>query len=254
MIEMRPGWVPAPPGFREMLDRRQHEAEMRISDTPNRQFINTLEDRIQNISMLKSIDMMMVGQNKEMRCEMYRGTLVFYIGEVSDTPISVQLLTDMEVERVIYLRILDSLAKLVMEMSSIAPRIMDTSNGGHVLMMFVRLEKCPECGRFMVQRSLSDVLRDLQMSNLHNQDIKEIAVNSVSYDTDFKHICDRCEKAGRVTFRCYLCEQEYPTSEVEWSVGDPRECLCKSCYGTVSAERWDNAVGELEKAHRYDYH
>jgi hypothetical protein len=254
-INMKLGWEPAPPGFKEMIERRQREAEMRISDTPNRQFISTLETRINNIGVLKDIEMMDLGEREEMGCAVFSGHPMFYNIYASKDPYYMPLswLTDMEVERIVYLKLLDPLAKLVMEMSSLAPRVMDTSSGGHVLMMFAELETCPICGRFMVQKSLDNALRTLQRCNPQSHDIQEIGVRAASYDTNFVHICDRCEKEGRVMFRCYLCREEYPTSESEWSIGDPREHLCKKCYRTVSAEKWDKIVEELEEAHKYDY-
>lgn len=76
-------------------------------------------------------------------------------------------------------------------------------------------------------------------------------------DARGRDICAECQAAGLARFRCWLCRQERTTDQLQERFGDPQErtpdYLCTVCYQSVSAARWEQAVAELEKEHRYDY-
>lgn len=66
-------------------------------------------------------------------------------------------------------------------------------------------------------------------------------------------VCAVCAAEGRAFVVCALCEQRRPSDQVEYSLGDPAEYLCRPCYETVPAKRWAEARDELYERHRYDY-
>ena len=72
-------------------------------------------------------------------------------------------------------------------------------------------------------------------------------------DKDDHYICEECDKAGKSTFICALCEEERSSDLKEDSFGDPPESLCKVCYETVPAKVWDKKERELWESHRWDF-
>lgn len=66
-------------------------------------------------------------------------------------------------------------------------------------------------------------------------------------------ICAACDAAGKDTITCALCREERPTSEIQDSLGDPPDFLCKTCFTTKPAKEWSEAVENLHEAHRYDF-
>jgi len=70
---------------------------------------------------------------------------------------------------------------------------------------------------------------------------------------DDRYICENCVEAGKATFKCSLCCERYPTTDIKEHFGYPPDYLCVHCYATVTAEVWEKKFDELEKEHRYDF-
>jgi len=67
------------------------------------------------------------------------------------------------------------------------------------------------------------------------------------------YICEECDKAGKSTFICALCEEERSSELKQERFGDPPEFMCKVCYETAPAKVWDKRQSELYHSHRYDF-
>jgi len=60
-------------------------------------------------------------------------------------------------------------------------------------------------------------------------------------------------RKGKASFVCTLCNERRTSDQVQERFGDPPEFLCKICYSSVSALKWDQKNKELNEAHRYDF-
>ena len=78
-----------------------------------------------------------------------------------------------------------------------------------------------------------------------------IRMPSRAQDKDDRTVCTEC--APSVTFTCFGCKTERAADQIKESCGDPAEHLCKTCYSTVPASKWDELMEKLEDAHRHDY-
>ena len=72
-------------------------------------------------------------------------------------------------------------------------------------------------------------------------------------DKDDHYICEECDKSGKSTFICALCEEERTSELKHDSWGDPPEFLCTVCYETVPAKTWEKKERKLYDSHRYDF-
>jgi hypothetical protein len=70
---------------------------------------------------------------------------------------------------------------------------------------------------------------------------------------DNKYICQSCADAGKANFTCAKCNESKPSYKVQESIGYPEEYLCKDCYATVSAKKWDETIEKLREDHKYDW-
>lgn len=90
----------------------------------------------------------------------------------------------------------------------------------------------------------------------HRVDLKRQAeragVLAVGTYVNENPVCVECVKAGVLLFGCAICGEKKNMSHIEESFGYPAEHLCKQCYQTVPAAKWDAKRKELEEAHRWD--
>ena len=117
-------------------------------------------------------------------------------------------------------------------------------------LVLVQIDRCPTCGRWMVDRDRPwpgwyAINFDAQMRQIGWRE-------STSVGGDRGTICSRCKEEGRATFTCKSCGTVRTVDQVQTQFGDPPDFLCKTCYETVFAKRWNKLVNALEKKHRYD--
>jgi uncharacterized protein YbaR (Trm112 family) len=127
--------------------------------------------------------------------------------------------------------------------------------------VFIHIEICPVCRKPMIDVPrgklnntwLSELFDHYYQANLTAQMKRAgIICRGEVKDKDDNYICEECEAAGKSSFVCSLCKQEYPSSDKQESFGDPPEYLCKYCYETVPAKVWKDKRQQLEGAHRWD--
>jgi hypothetical protein len=126
--------------------------------------------------------------------------------------------------------------------------------------MVVGLHRCGGCERWMVE-PLSDYkpFPGYFLSSFVAQ-VKAAgwAINGYatkSVDGKDVPICKDCKEADVGDFVCALCGQARKSSQVQeaYGYGGNGDYLCKPCYESVPAKRWDDRCDELEKAHQYDH-
>jgi len=127
----------------------------------------------------------------------------------------------------------------------------------HHVKVLVELRPCAVCKRKTVwnlgkdpwQRTFPCYIRATFERQIAKTDIRFVG----GTNGDREPVCIDCVKAGAITCECALCGKSKPSSEMEESVGDPPEHLCKSCYETVPAKIWDENLAALEESHKYDF-
>ena len=72
-----------------------------------------------------------------------------------------------------------------------------------------------------------------------------------SYDNP--EYCESCKKSGAYDCQCEICCEVKPSNEMQISIGYPAEYLCKSCFETTSAKKWEKMVEQLEEDHKWDH-
>lgn len=80
-----------------------------------------------------------------------------------------------------------------------------------------------------------------------------MSIQSYINDKNHQYICENCVETGTTSFICALCGKEHTTDKIKESFGDPTEYLCKICYETVPAKKWEEAMDRLDKKHMYDF-
>lgn len=113
------------------------------------------------------------------------------------------------------------------------------------------IERCAHCKKKMSDGGFShrnNMTFNSQMSRA-GWEIK----SHVESDVDRGPICKSCADTGVARFECALCHEAQPYSEVQISIGDSPEYLCKTCYSEIPAKQWDEIYEELNNRHRYDY-
>lgn len=71
---------------------------------------------------------------------------------------------------------------------------------------------------------------------------------------DDSPICTECEKAGKGSFICEMCDERRASDRLQESIGmHPPSHLCKDCYETVTAREWVKKIDELYDLHKYDH-
>jgi len=140
-------------------------------------------------------------------------------------------------------------------MENYVPKIIETNKDIAYGTMLVQLAKCAECGKWMIKRdNRADCFPPYWKLNFEIQ-VREAGweIHSYTKKNNKGYICQSCEENGKASFTCNLCEKDYPTTEIQESFGDPSEYLCKSCYKTIPAKKWDKAVNDLVGEHRHDF-
>ncbi len=117
----------------------------------------------------------------------------------------------------------------------------------------LRAEKCPCCGKYMVEEHQHGVFPYYCRGNQESQMEKSGIVFISFTEVDGKRICIECNDSGKADIKCSLCEKRKKTDMVEESIGWPPDYLCKDCYKTVTAKVWDDKVEELNEEHQYDF-
>jgi len=122
--------------------------------------------------------------------------------------------------------------------------------------MIVEIEQCFKCERYMTGRAdrkcayIFPLWREIDF----NTQLKKAGwVMRSPIQIGDQKICVECADAGKADFLCALCNQRRPTSKIQSIFGDPPEFLCKDCYETVTAEKWDKKVNNLYECHKYDF-
>lgn len=141
------------------------------------------------------------------------------------------------------------------DLSKFKPTVL-ASHHGPTGLMLVALDECPICHKYMVHAPAGT--RKLFPPHYTGCGFEEqlkradwVVASAVKVDDHL--ICAPCAGQGKATFFCYLCQTTKPTSEICEDFGDPAEFLCKQCYETVPAKRWNEATQRLRELHRYDF-
>jgi hypothetical protein len=134
------------------------------------------------------------------------------------------------------------------------PQVID----GKYVLFAAQGRECPICKKIMIKK-----LQRYYFENSFfpawvemNQDAQMKRAGLVyvgGAKVDDEYICEECEKAGKADFKCELCGERHPTSEIQERFGDPADFLCKSCYETTTAKVWEEKCDELQEEHKYDY-
>lgn len=124
---------------------------------------------------------------------------------------------------------------------------------GRYVEMLLEAKKCQCCKKLMIKKD-SGRLFPMYLRINQNEQMKAAGlVYETSTIVDDEPICIECEKSGKASFLCALCEERKPSDKKKESFGDPAEFLCKDCYETVPAKKWDEKVDELQEFHRWDF-
>lgn len=134
------------------------------------------------------------------------------------------------------------------------PFLLDEAN--KIVLFALQMEQCPVCNVYMLPEGeysrlfplRADMGLRAQLARAHWQ-----PRSTVYDDTRETYICQRCAKEGKLTFTCALCNEVRQSNESQLARGMPAEHLCKSCYATVPAKQWDEAVARLEERHKFDH-
>ena len=124
--------------------------------------------------------------------------------------------------------------------------------------MLCYFSPCGTCGKLMVPKPREDWSR-VQVwpswgeVSLDEQMRRGDLVYASRARSNNAIICEPCSQAGRSTFICHLCKTERPSSALQDSFGDPPDHLCKPCYETVPAAKWNAEVEDLQEQHRWDF-
>lgn len=118
--------------------------------------------------------------------------------------------------------------------------------------MLIECRECPSCKRKMIRKAPEGVFPMYRATSQESQAVRANIGFISQSKIDDDHICTQCEKDGKASFTCHLCYEVRPTSDIQQSFGDGDEYLCKHCYETVPAKKWESVVKELYESHRYD--
>lgn len=123
---------------------------------------------------------------------------------------------------------------------------------GHVEML-VMTHKCPTCKNPTMKGLESHSIFNVRNGLNQKDQMMAAGIRMESkVDVNGIKICQQCEKEGKATIHCQLCDKDQPADMVEESTGWPYVYLCKDCYATVPAKVWDKKLSDLQHEHRYD--
>jgi len=66
-----------------------------------------------------------------------------------------------------------------------------------------------------------------------------------------KGVCAECYESGEIMEKCQICEEDRKPSEIEETIGGEYH-LCKSCFATVSAKKWEDTIDDLREQVRWE--
>lgn len=137
-------------------------------------------------------------------------------------------------------------------MNEYTPKIIEDANIVYIEML-IEGKRCHTCKKVMIHKCARGVFPNyLRINQAAQMESAGMVYNSYT-EVDGKKICIECKESDKADFKCSLCEQRYPTSEIQEQFGDPPEYLCKSCYATVPAKTWEESCEKLLNEHRYDF-
>ncbi len=118
----------------------------------------------------------------------------------------------------------------------------------------VRVEQCPSCNKFMMQKASYGIFPH-QCNEGQDYQMKENGIVYISRsEVDDKNICVECESSGKASFKCALCSEVKDSKKLNDSFGHmPAEYLCDDCYEVTPAKTWDIKVEHLQESHKYDW-
>lgn len=145
-------------------------------------------------------------------------------------------------------------------MQEYTPQKIDRNYG----VMLVRLRSCASCAKTMISVPRSNILADDQVfptdfANDFNAQVKRAGwVKRSKHTTQTSDgwtdsICTECADIGMAKFTCSLCGNIRSTNEVQESIGEPPDYLCKVCYYSKPASEWCEKKKELWENHKYDF-
>lgn len=125
--------------------------------------------------------------------------------------------------------------------------------GGRYVEMLLEAKKCKCCNKVMITKETNNLFPMYYAINQEAQMKAAGLVYITSTLVDDEPICIECEQSGKASFLCALCEERKTTDKKQESFGDPAEFLCKDCYESVPAKKWDEKVDELRESHYWDF-
>lgn len=142
------------------------------------------------------------------------------------------------------------------------PTPIKSSRGDICYYLFlVEAQKCPVCKEFMIGKPEKHYSTRNTFPHYHHitfeAQVKKAGLRLISdvYQTGH-YICEDCAKAGKGKFKCTLCGKKQSVKEIHKSYGDCSfngDYVCKTCYGTVSAEKFKKFEEERHESHRWDF-
>ncbi|HEX9986926.1 MAG TPA: hypothetical protein VGE45_00400 [Chloroflexia bacterium] len=141
------------------------------------------------------------------------------------------------------------LGKLIDQIGSgtFEPKVVELINGLTFVVVSLRVNKCPTCGKLMIfigNWSDSHLLRQLTQAGIMKETL---------WTYRNRNICEECFAAGKAGFKCFLCEKDRTSDEEKESWGDPPEYLCTMCFETGTAKAWAEAQKKLYERHKHDH-
>jgi hypothetical protein len=130
--------------------------------------------------------------------------------------------------------------------------------GEYTGVLAVWVQPCPRCKRPMLGKPTNIFTERMFPDTLRMQLRQQMGragwtFRGTATDASGRNVCEACQEAGDVTFICYRCKRELPTTKIQWGFGSPADHLCTNCYAITPAKEWDALVKEIEEEHQYDW-
>ncbi len=120
------------------------------------------------------------------------------------------------------------------------------------------LEACEHCGALVLPTSMRkqrvwDGGSEVDCK-LRDEQLAATGVHWAAKTSAWHHIiCEQCEVSGKFLEKCAMCDQDVSSADIEESIGDPPEYLCRHCFENVPAKTWRDKIKALDKAHQWDW-
>lgn len=135
--------------------------------------------------------------------------------------------------------------------------------GRKFLAIALPVQDCPVCKRPMLNCRAwtyanlvsAQSIRGFHAAETIEKQLERAGIQAPSgiEDKNYHQVCLGCRTSDGLQVECALCNEMRPSSQIKESFGDPAEHLCKTCYATVPAQRWEAAVEGLREQHKYDW-